>query len=79
MGKRKSKRKPQAKKKLTLDIVFDCMFCNHERVVEVKMEREHNIGSLRCRICNETFQTPIHALSEPIDVYSDWLDSCEAA
>ena len=25
------------------------------------------------------FQAPIHHLSEPIDVFSEWLDACEAA
>jgi transcription elongation factor Elf1 len=27
----------------------------------------------------EDFQTTITPLTEPIDVYSDWIDACEAA
>jgi transcription elongation factor Elf1 len=27
----------------------------------------------------EDFQTTITLLTEPIDVYSDWIDACEAA
>nr|XP_023997910.1 transcription elongation factor 1 homolog [Salvelinus alpinus] len=58
MGRRKSKRKPPPKKKLTgnLDTQFTCPFCNHEKSCDVKMD-----------------------LSEPVDVYSDWIDACEAA
>lgn len=36
-------------------------------------------GSLACRICDASFQMPIHHLHEPIDVFSEWLDACEAA
>ena len=39
MGRRKSKRKPPPKKKLTgdLDSQFTCPFCNHEKSCDVKM------------------------------------------
>ena len=30
-----------------------------------------------CRICNNTFRTQIHGLSQPVDVYCDWIDECE--
>ncbi|XGW07941.1 hypothetical protein V3C99_010788, partial [Haemonchus contortus] len=81
MGKRKSKRKPPPKAKAVepLETQFNCPFCNHERVCEVKMDRERNVGFISCRVCSEDFQTPINYLSEPIDVYSDWIDACEAA
>lgn len=39
MGRRKSKRKPPPKKRMTgaLDTLFTCPFCNHEKSCEVKM------------------------------------------
>lgn len=37
------------------------------------------IGSLDCRLCGAAYQMPIHHLHEPIDVFSEWLDDCEAA
>lgn len=37
MGKRKSSSKPVTKQKVKLDTSFDCLFCNHEKVVVVKM------------------------------------------
>merc|ERR1719223_1340849 len=30
-------------------------------------------------MCDASFQMPIHHLHEPIDVFSEWLDECEAA
>jgi len=43
------------------------------------MDFKQGIGSLNCRICGASFQMTIHNLHEPIDVFSEWLDDCEAA
>uniref|UniRef100_A0A3B5AP05 Transcription elongation factor 1 homolog n=1 Tax=Stegastes partitus TaxID=144197 RepID=A0A3B5AP05_9TELE len=61
MGRRKSKRKPPPKKKMTgnLDTQFTCPFCNHEKSCDVKMERTRNTGIISCSVCLEEFQTPI--------------------
>ncbi|KAG8014871.1 Transcription elongation factor 1-like protein [Nibea albiflora] len=61
MGRRKSKRKPPPKKKMTgdLDSQFTCPFCNHEKSCDVKMERSRNTGIISCTVCLEEFQTPI--------------------
>ncbi|XP_065183255.1 transcription elongation factor 1 homolog [Sycon ciliatum] len=81
MGKRKSKRKPPPKRKLTgnLSKVFNCPFCNHESSCEVVMDRARSTGIISCRVCLEDFQTSITYLSEPVDVYADWVDACEEA
>ncbi|XP_065904413.1 transcription elongation factor 1 homolog [Dysidea avara] len=81
MGRRKSKRKPPPKKKLTgsLDTQFNCPFCNHEKSCEVKMDRERKTATITCRVCLEDFQTAINYLSEAVDVYGDWIDACESA
>ena len=47
--------------------------------VECKMDFKAGIGSLTCRLCGAAYQMPIHHLHEPIDVFSEWLDDCEAA
>ncbi|KAH0904765.1 hypothetical protein HID58_044268 [Brassica napus] len=36
------------------------------------------IGIATCRICEESFSTTITALSEAIDIYSEWIDECES-
>lgn len=62
MGRRKSKRKAPAKRKLTqpLEKVFTCPFCNHEKSCDVKMELEKNTAHIRCTVCSEDFQTVIN-------------------
>ena len=81
MGRRKSKRKPPSKKKAIqpLDTQFNCPFCNHEKSCEVKMHKSRNTAKITCRVCLEDFQTTINLLSEPLDVYNDWIDACENA
>ncbi|XP_075256764.1 transcription elongation factor 1 homolog [Convolutriloba macropyga] len=81
MGRRSSKRKPQPKKKIlgTLETQFTCPFCNHTNSCDVKMDRVRNLGFIKCRVCLEDYQTTINYLSEPADVFSDWIDACEEA
>jgi len=43
------------------------------------MDLGKGVGSLSCRMCSASYQMPIHHLHEPIDVFSEWLDDCEAA
>ncbi|XP_014271581.1 transcription elongation factor 1 homolog isoform X1 [Halyomorpha halys] len=81
MGRRKSNRKPPPKRKaiVPLDTQFDCPFCNHEKSCEVTMDRVRSSARIVCRICLEDFQTITNFLSEPIDIYNDWIDACEKA
>ncbi|KAI5962626.1 uncharacterized protein KGF55_003702 [Candida pseudojiufengensis] len=78
MGKRKSStRKPAKKIKQTLDVQFTCLFCNHEKSVICQLDKKNLLGELHCKICGQNFQTSINNLSQPVDVYSDWIDACE--
>ena len=78
MGKRKSSsRKPAKKIKQTLDTTFTCLFCNHEKSVICTIDKKNLLGELHCKICGQSFQTAIHSLSQPVDIYSDWIDACE--
>ena len=43
------------------------------------MDKERNTGRVQCMKCFEDFQASINFLSEPIDVYNEWVDACEAA
>ena len=75
MGRRKkSSTKKVTKKKPSLSTVFTCPSCNNEKVVECSMDFKSGIGELECRICGAHFNTSIHRLSKPIDVYCDWID-----
>ncbi|KIW98499.1 uncharacterized protein Z519_00160 [Cladophialophora bantiana CBS 173.52] len=78
-GKRKkSSRKPQGpKKREPLPSTFTCLFCNHEKAIQVKLDKKAGVGNLHCKICGQKFQTGINYLSAAVDVYSDWIDACE--
>ena len=39
---------------------------------------ETETGSVQCNTCGAKYETNITALSDAIDVYSDWIDECEA-
>ncbi|KAJ2553833.1 hypothetical protein EV175_002798 [Coemansia sp. RSA 1933] len=79
MGKRKSSRKIVKKERPKLETVFPCLFCNHEKTIQVAMDKEHKVGNLKCKVCGAAYQAAINHLSEPVDVYGEWIDACEEA
>mmetsp|Transcript_15123 Transcript_15123/g.17125 ORF Transcript_15123/g.17125 Transcript_15123/m.17125 type:complete len:96 (+) Transcript_15123:279-566(+) len=79
MGRRKRAQKQvKTQKKATVAKIFKCPFCTHDDAVECKMNRSRGLGSLTCRICGAKYQTTITYLSEPIDVFCEWIDECDA-
>jgi transcription elongation factor Elf1 len=70
------------------------VFCNHETSVSVKIDKKAGVGNLSCKSCGQAFQTSINCmfcaltllaftdaasdLTQPVDVYSDWIDACDA-
>ncbi|KAI5365244.1 Putative transcription elongation factor 1 [Septoria linicola] len=79
MGKRKAaKREGPKKKREALATSFKCVFCNHETSVSVKIDKKIGVGNLSCKSCGQSFQTSTNYLSSAVDVYSDWIDACEA-
>eukprot|EP00035_Acanthoeca_spectabilis_P003105 m.91279 g.91279 ORF g.91279 m.91279 type:complete len:126 (+) comp11929_c0_seq2:3533-3910(+) len=80
MGRKKSKRKPPAKKAADkLAETFDCPFCNHEATCKVEINHEKSVGSIKCSVCDEDFQCATNHLTDPIDVYTEWIDACDEA
>ncbi|KAL6755445.1 transcription elongation factor 1 [Haematococcus lacustris] len=80
MGKRKSSAKPPAKAKgPKLDTVFPCPFCNSNKSVHCELDHEKQLAKIACTKCPAKFDARITHLTEPIDVYHDWLDKCEEA
>jgi transcription elongation factor Elf1 len=80
MGKRKKSSKPVVKRvQAKLDKRFDCPFCNQPKAVEVLLDRSTvpMRGRLECGVCGASYQCAINSLSEPVDVYSDWIDTIE--
>jgi len=80
MGKRKkaAKKPTGPKKNEPLPVVFPCLFCNHEKSVTCKLDKKAGVGQLSCKVCNQQFQCAVNYLSAAVDVYSDWVDACDA-
>jgi transcription elongation factor Elf1 len=75
MGRRKKAQKVVKKKVVRgVSTIFKCLFCNHEKSVSCKLNMNSMIGELVCRICDAKFETQINSLTDPIDVFSEWLD-----
>lgn len=75
MGKRRRAAKKVVKKKRqTVAKVFKCLFCNHDNAVQCAIDIRSMTGKLECSICNAKFQTNINTLTEPIDIFTEWLD-----
>ncbi|PPQ93306.1 hypothetical protein CVT25_014435 [Psilocybe cyanescens] len=81
MGKRKkSSRKPgPARQKVPLDTTFTCLFCHHDKSVTVRLDRKEGVAQLVCRVCDQRYQSKVNHLTEPIDIYSEWIDAADAA
>ena len=78
MGRRKkAAKKIVQKKKHVVATQFKCLFCNSEGSVACKLSMANMIGQLHCRICDARFETQINTLSDPIDVFSEWLDEAD--
>ena len=41
------------------------------------MDKTKKAARIQCKICLEDFQATINFLSEPLDVYNEWIDACE--
>lgn len=64
MGRRKKAAKKVVKKKReTVARVFKCLFCSNESSVECKLDFHTMIGELKCRVCEESFETQINSLT----------------
>ncbi|KAF2404561.1 Elf1-domain-containing protein [Trichodelitschia bisporula] len=79
MGKRKksSGPKPGGKKREALPTTFQCLFCNVDNSVTVKIDKKGGIGKLSCSACGQTFTALSNYLTAPVDIYSEWVDACE--
>jgi transcription elongation factor Elf1 len=77
MGKRKANHIQLPKKFVKLETRFKCPFCEDPDSVECKLTKKVMIAGIICHTCKANYKTSIDKLSEPIDVYHEWLDECE--
>jgi transcription elongation factor Elf1 len=80
MGKRKSRKAPPSKKVAQkVATAFDCPFCGHSGSVECSIDLKDRVAKAECGVCMAVYATIANALTEPVDVYSEWIDECEKA
>uniref|UniRef100_A0A6N2MS01 Transcription elongation factor 1 homolog n=1 Tax=Salix viminalis TaxID=40686 RepID=A0A6N2MS01_SALVM len=79
MARRKSRSNARAVKKpmQKLETIFSCPFCQHENSVGCSFDKALSIGEISCSICRAGFETRITPLTEPIDMYCEWIDECQ--
>jgi transcription elongation factor Elf1 len=73
-GKRKRAKPPPKKAKPKVATVFDCPFCGASESCACTMDVDHSLGTIRCDSCGAKYDTRISRLSDPIDVYAEWVD-----
>ncbi|KAI3389394.1 hypothetical protein SNEBB_001023 [Seison nebaliae] len=79
MARKKSKRKPAPKPRMTsnLPVKFSCPFCFEEDSCNTTLDKKSMVGFIECQTCRINYKVAIHSLSEPIDVYNEWIDKCD--
>ena len=75
-GKRKRAKPPAKKAKPKVSTVFDCPFCGKTEACGVSMDHDHKVGAILCDSCGAKYETRINRLTDPIDVYAEWIDKC---
>ena len=76
-GKRKRAKPPPKKAKPKVAQIFDCPFCGKTSSCACRMDLEHSIGSINCDGCGAKYQMRISNLTDPIDIYSEWIDKSD--
>ena len=75
MARNKTRKKLYKKSKLKVATIFDCPVCYHPKTVECKMDRKKMTATVECRMCNAIFNMAINHLSDPVDVFHEWIDT----
>ncbi|KAI4995621.1 hypothetical protein ZWY2020_035524 [Hordeum vulgare] len=80
MAKRKSMSSKMASEEAgaKLDTSF-AAFCNHPDGVACTIDLKLFVASAVCYVCQEAYHTAAHHLTEPVDIYHEWIDACEKA
>jgi len=57
-----------------LGTVFRCPICKRGESVECRIDPKRKAAEASCWACEASYATAADALTEPIDVYSEWID-----
>ena len=77
MGKRKKSGKKVTVQKRVYKIpkYFECPFCGRKDGIKITISNKDRTADLLCRSCGvEEKDIEVTQLTEPIDIYDDWMD-----
>jgi len=75
MGRRRRKT-PVRRRIRTIPTVFNCPQCGR-RAIRVEIDRKAGVASVHCGNCECHATFPVTPLTEPVDVYADFIDAYE--
>lgn len=76
MGRRRRKTTPRRPVR-TIPTIFTCPLCGRN-AVRIEMNRNSGEASVHCGNCDSKATMPITGISEPVDVYGEFVDLCAA-
>lgn len=81
MGRRKVRRTKIKKTPLVQPIEkrFACPKCHQDSVVQCRIMKVQKRGYAFCSVCEAQFRCKANNLTNPIDVYSEWVDECNTS
>lgn len=44
----------------------------------MKIDKDRSFAEIKCNICSASYSTNTHKLTQPVDVYAEWIDECDA-
>lgn len=82
MGKRKGKKVVVQKRIYKIPKLFKCPYCLKEDGIKISLnkKKDSQVAILVCTKCGVGAQDiPVGPLTEPIDIYTDWMDQAREA
>lgn len=82
MGKKKKGKKVTVQKRVyKIPKFFECPFCGRKDGIKISIHQKEKYATLECRSCHrgESEQIPIDPLTEPIDIYDNFMDRTREA
>ncbi|MHA1834611.1 MAG: transcription elongation factor 1 family protein [Candidatus Baldrarchaeia archaeon] len=73
MGRRRKRRKVVRRVIRRLPTIFECPSCGAQ-AVRIEMKKEEGIAIVQCGNCGLSDTIKITPLSEPVDVYGEFID-----
>ena len=81
MGKKRKGKKVTVQKRIyKIPKLFPCAFCGKKDGIKITLDHKRRVAELVCRSCGVGDKgMKIGPLTEPIDIYTEWMDQSRQA